>query len=365
MGRLLNCARVLIASSEYDMSSETTNNEWPLVSVIILNYNGREYLERCLKSVLNTAYTHFEVIFVDNASTDGSVNYVEKTFGSHLRIICNDKNLGFAEGNNVGAKCSKGKYVVFLNNDTEVDRNWLKEIIKVMESDPAIAVAQSKLLLTYNRKKLDCAGVLIDYMGYAYRRGAKEYDVGQYNEVAEVFGALGAAMAIRRDVLSMIGLFDPKFCFYYEETDFCWRVWLSGYKVVFVPTSIVYHAVGGTMKKTLSSSVVAFYMCKNHIAMLLKNYQFYNLVKFLPRYITLVCAIATYFMLKGKINRSVAYAKAIIWNILNFKYVWAERLKVQHLIRKMLDEEINKKLVLSKPLFIHDFLHAIFEGKLI
>ena len=122
----------------------------PLVSVIILNYNGMEFVESCLESVLSTDYPDFEVLFIDNASIDGSLEYVEDKFGrnTRIKIVANEKNYGFAEGNNIGFKHTEGEYVVFLNIDTDVEPDWLSELVKVFEADPTIGAVQSKLLLS-------------------------------------------------------------------------------------------------------------------------------------------------------------------------------------------------------------------------
>lgn len=335
------------------------SGKYPSVSVIILNYNGKAFVERCLNSVLDTNYPNFEVIFVDNASTDGSADLVKKLFSSdkRLKIIRNNENLGTA-GYNVGVSASVGEYVVFLHIDEEVDQRWLEELIKSMISDQTIGVAQSKMLLMYGRKRLDCAGCFIDCYGWTYKRGEGEKDENQY-EQDEIFYSMNGGMAIKKDLLDKIGGYDPKFFCFYEETDLCWRVWLNGYKVVFVPTSVVYHAVGGATKRMLLP-ILTFHMSKNHIATLLKNYSIRNLARYLPAYLVLACGMAAYLMLRGEIKGTTAYIKAILWNLLNLKYIWKKRLKVQYLIRKIPDGYLFKKrLIFSKPLLVLKFLQGL------
>ena len=173
--------------------------DWPLVSVVILNYNGRKFVERCLKSVLNTQYSNFEVIFVDNASTDGSFELVKSLFNlnGRLKIIRNDRNLGFAEGNNVGFTYSKGNHIVFLNIDTEVDRRWLRELIMVMEYNLKIGATQSKLVKMCDHNQLDSIGQSIVFLGYGYPID-NGVDKKQFNHVKEIFCADGAAILVRR-----------------------------------------------------------------------------------------------------------------------------------------------------------------------
>jgi GT2 family glycosyltransferase len=337
----------------------------PSVSIIILNYNGRDFVERCLKSVLNTDYPNFEVVFVDNASTDGSPELVKKMFGSdpRLKFIHNDNNLGFAEGNNIGARAAKGEYIVFLNNDTEVDPNWIEEIVKVMESDLTIGIAQSKLRSLGNRRLMDCAGGFIDHYGWSHRRGEREEDRGQFSKVDEIFYAVGAAMVVRRGILNKVEMFDPNYFIYFEDTDLCWRVWLSGHRVVFVPASIVFHMVRGTMKKQPVRTI--FLGCRNNITTLLKNYELCNVVKYLPANLMFICVVATFRLLKGEINMTLAYFKAILWNILNLKHIWAERLRVQHLIRKISDDKLSEQgIILEKPIFVHMLQKQLWRRKL-
>jgi len=328
----------------------------PLVSVIILNFNGKEFLERCLKSVLDTDYPHFEVIFVDNASTDGSVDFVKEKFGKnpHLKIIQNTENLGFDEGNNVGVRATSGAYIVFLNNDTEVNSQWLKELVKVMESDLGIGACQSKLLLLEDPTRFDCTGGLLDYYGFPYGKGDFQKDEGQYDRLKEIFHAKGAAMTVRRKVLEEVGLFDPKFIFYYEEVDLCWRIHLRGYKVVFVPKSIVLH-VGEKSTEKQPSPVKTFHATKNHMLILIKNYGCKKLLEYFPVIVFLRSAEVLLLTIKRHPELSLAKIRAFIWILMNFKYIWQERIRVQSFIRRVPDKEIMK--VMEKPYFQRLYSH--------
>ncbi len=165
-------ARAHNPSFQGDLSTQ------PMVSIVILNFNGKKFLNQCLDSVLQSDYRNFEVILVDNASTDGSIELVQKNFHQHsnLRIVTNGTNLGFAEGNNIGARAATGKYVVFLNNDTEVDPEWLQELLIVVESDKTVGAAQSKLLLLARAraKTIDSAGDFVNCYGKGWMRGCEE-----------------------------------------------------------------------------------------------------------------------------------------------------------------------------------------------
>lgn len=333
--------------------------DYPLVSVIILNYNGLKnlngILEECVKSALNTEYPNFELLFVDNASTDRSIEFVKKNFGRNpiLRIIQNEKNFGFAGGINVGIKKAKGEYIALLNNDTIVDTQWLKELVKVMQQ-PRVGAAQSKLLQLRNPNILDCAGGFIDYLGYAYERGRGQ-KASDYKKVDEIFYAKGASLIIKRAVLDRVGYFDPILFIYYDETDLCWRVWLNGYKVVFVPTSIVYHAQGVTIS-TLPEHVSLYFLTRNHMLLLIKNYDRKNLVKNLIAFLLMEFRKAAVFIAKRKCTCALSIIKALTWNLIHFKYAWQKRCTVQKLIRRVPDHKIQKVMVKPYPPFPHSLI---------
>jgi len=329
----------------------------PLVSVITLNYNGMEFVDRCLRSVLKTDYPNFEVIFVDNASIDGSLDYAEKNFSSpNLRFVANDRNYGFAEGNNIGFRNTKGRYVVFLNMDTEVEPNWLSELVKVLEADPTTVAAQSKLLSMHDSKKFDTCGHMLTLFGFTIERGLGEEDNGQYDYVAEIFGGKGASLIIRRSVLEEVGSFDRDFITLMEETDLCWRIWLRGYRVVFVPKSVVYHAVAAARLSAKNwRRVELFYWHRNQLMTLIKNLGPKNLIKIMPGHLILSFGNT----LLGSVNsRDVHPLKSLIsahvWILINFKRIWMKRIQVQCLVRRKKDDEIMshimvKTTILGKP----------------
>jgi GT2 family glycosyltransferase len=186
---------------------------FPLVSIIVLNFNGKKtlgkILEDCLLSVLETNYPNMELIFVDNASTDDSVAFVTKRFSSssNLRIIRNDKNYGFAEGNNRGIREARGKYLALLNSDTKVDPDWLRELV-VAAQNSQVGAVQSKLLIMNMPTQLDSAGGLIDYYGYPYEIGRLQ-EASRYERSREIFYAKGASILLKREVLNKTGLIDP------------------------------------------------------------------------------------------------------------------------------------------------------------
>lgn len=325
-----------------------------MASVVVLNFNGKKFLCKCLDSVLKSDYPNFEVIFVDNASTDGSAEFVRSNFGqySNLRIIQNDRNFGFAEGNNIGARAAKGNYVVFLNNDTEVDPMWLKELITVMESDKNIGAAQSKLLL-FDRKTIDSAGDFINFYGEGWMRGHGVEDKGQYNKVDEVFSARGAAMIVKKQILEEVGYFDAAFFMVCEDIDLSWRIRLCGYKVMFVPKSIVYHFGSGTRKEFQRLAQSYDYNIRNGLFMLIKNY---NLKNLFSSVIIRITVELTLFLMSvpfpSKKANNLSRAKALLCILLNFPRVWKERLRVQYRMRKISDDQIKKLMIKGNSPFL-------------
>jgi len=323
----------------------------PQVSIIIVNYNGRrnlgKLLKNCLASAFETDYPSVEVLFVDNASTDDSVEFVKKEFGQdpRLRIIQNERNLGFAEGNNVGIKNAKGEYIALLNCDAKADPQWLKDLVTALQ-EPEIGVAQSKLLLMNEPSLMDCAGGFVDYYGYHHFEVGHKRRSEDYSRIYEVFYAKGAGMMVKKDVLKTSGVFDSKMFMYFEETDLCWRIRLNGYKVVFVPTSIVYHAVG-SVASVLQENTRLYFSTRNHLLAVLKNYDFSNLSKAVVVSLMWEGRNLGKFVLKRKPQFISAVLRALLWNLCNLKYVWAERQRTQTHVRKVSDESIKK--VMLKP----------------
>ena len=317
----------------------------PLVSIIILNYNGASVVSNCLQSVFASDYPSFEVIFVDNASGDGSCELAVAQFGNDSRFVLvkNDVNKGFAEGNNVGLKYARGAYITLLNNDTEVDPSWLTGVVKVAESDTKIGIVQSKLFFWYNREMLESAGAFIDKAGYGFERGFVKGKT-LFKTVDEIFYANGAAVTVKRKALEQMSpgpleLFDPDFFFAYEDVDLSWRMRLAGFKTVIAPASIVYHRRSTTTSRKRGRLV--FHHCKNRILTLVKNYSLANLLRYLPLLFVLELVRAASSLAGGQSDGTLAIFRAFVWNLTNFRRSWEKRLVVQGLIRRMPDSYVT------------------------
>ena len=319
----------------------------PLVSIVIVNYNGLGFADQCVRSVLRSEYPNFEVVLVDNASTDGSYEDLSRSFGGipKVRILHNSRNVGYAEGNNYGYKQASGEIVAFLNIDTCVEANWLNELVGAMIADSAVGAAQSKLLSMDDPPKVDSLGSYLDALGYVYSWG-EWYSARPHEIPDEPFFAEGAAMAVRRWAVDQVLVegrpFDADYFFYYEDSDLSWRMRLRGFKVILASHSVVYHHRGYATQQRLH--VAVFNSAKNRISTLVKNYGLLNLSRRIPLLVILELLRAVVFLREEP--RS-AYAKlaAILWCLRNLRRIWKRRALVQFCIRKRPDSEIVKMML--------------------
>ncbi len=244
-------------------------------AVVILNWNGKKFLEQFLPYVIKHSSSDAEVIVADNASNDDSVEFLKNNY-PQIQIINNNENGGFSKGYNDSLSKIDAEYYVLLNSDIEVTENWIKPIIDLMDSDKSIAVCQPKLR-SYHQKEMfeyaGAAGGFIDKYGYPFCRGrifnSIEVDNGQYDDTCEVFWATGAAMFVRAELYHKYGGLDNDFFAHMEEIDFCWRLKNEGYKIMYCADSVVYHVGGGTLPK--NSSRKTFLNFRNNFNLLYKN----------------------------------------------------------------------------------------------
>jgi hypothetical protein len=236
----------------------------PVVSVIVLNWNGGEYLRSCLDSLFTQDYDNLEVIVVDNGSTDGSIDLVKGY--RHIRLIENGENLGFAAGNNVGIRQSKGEYVVVLNNDAELEESCIKEMKRALEQDSRYGACASRILLKFEQDLLDAAGIVVCPDGLSIGRGRLE-KADRYDREEEVFFASGCCMMCRKAMLDDVKLgndyFDEAFLMYADDTDLGWRARLRGWKCVYAPEAKVYHLHSASSESY--SPLKAFLVERNRI----------------------------------------------------------------------------------------------------
>lgn len=218
------------------------------ISVIIPSWNGKNLLEECLASAEDQSFKDFDITVVDNSSTDGTVEFLSKFF-PRVRVIKMAQNSGFAKAINSAVKASQAEYIATLNNDTVLDKNWLKSLIETAEKHPEVASVSSKLLNYYHKDIIDGVGISINEVGQARSIGYQEKDKGQYDNLKYIFGATGGAALFRRDIFIKVGLFDENYFMYSEEVDWAFRAQFLGYKSIFCPKAIVYHKHKATSSK--------------------------------------------------------------------------------------------------------------------
>lgn len=240
-------------------------NKNPKVSIIILNWNGGEDVIECLKSVKDIDYPDYEVLVVDNGSTDNSVEEIRNSFPD-IKLIQNHENLGFAGGNNVGIRAAIGDYVMLLNDDTVVGKSILKNLVKAMESNENIGIAGPMILYYNEPDKIWCAGSKLNF-GYTSHIG-KGLNKELFNKSYFVDYIAGCTMLIKKEVIDKIGLLDSEYFFYAEDADFCLRAKSAGYECLYVPSPTVWHKA---TQEWITNPTQAYYHMQTSIIFARKN----------------------------------------------------------------------------------------------
>lgn len=303
-------------------------------AVVILNWNGRLFLESFLPGIVQACNGIAEVVIADNQSTDDSIRFLQNNF-PQIRIIHTGGNLGYAGGYNAALKQIDAEYFVLLNSDIEVVDNWVKPIIELMDSDKSIAACQPKILSFKERNKFEYAGAgggFIDQFGYPFCRGrlfqSVEDDLGQYDDTTEVFWASGACLFVRASYFWEVDGLDEDFFAHMEEIDICWRLKHKGYKIMYCGKSTVFHVGGGSLDK--SSPRKTYLNIRNNSTMLYKNlprHQFYPI--FISRFFLDLMA-AVKFLIDGGVRHFYAVIRAHIGFYFSYKKNRIKRSKIQH-----------------------------------
>lgn len=247
------------------------------VSILIVNYNGAQWLASCLASLLAQTYRSFEVIVVDNDSTDDSCAMIERQFPT-IRLIRSETNVGFAEGNNVGLAAARGDMIATLNTDTRAEPDYMEKLIAPMQD--ARVGACAPLMLEMERPEIvDAAGIRMDAFGFAWNIGAGEA-ADHFSVTAEVFGACAGAALYRRAMLDAIGFFDGDYFGFYEDADLAWRARNAGWETVCVPAARVYHQHGASFGKIAPRKT--FLIARNRWWTMFKNYSATRFALMLP-----------------------------------------------------------------------------------
>lgn len=317
----------------------------PPVSILVLNYNGKKFLDDCFNSLFKSDYDNYEIIMIDNQSTDDSVAYTQQNY-PEVKIFQNGVNGGFSLAYNNAFKIAGGKYYVILNNDVKVDPGWLKPLVEYAENHPDTGAVQPKLLSLIDPAKFEYAGAsggFLDRYGYPFTRGRVfetiETDYGQYNDICRVFWTTGAAMMVKAEILNYSGNFDEDFVHHMEEIDLCYRINLAGYKLAVVPDSIVYHYGGGIIQ--YDSYMKIYWNHRNSVLMMLKCLERKNLLRFIFSRILLDAMTFGWALVKLEWKRVFALIHAWWWILSHPAMIIRKRNEVLQ-IRKISDDEIFK-----------------------
>jgi GT2 family glycosyltransferase len=334
--------------------------EWPLVSILIVNYNGAEVLNGCLASLRQVTYPRLEVVVVDNASTDNS----KKILALHpaIRILNSDHNRGFAGGNNFGLPTCKGQFVLLLNSDTIVTPDFLQPLVEYLHEHPQVGIVQGKMILSRHDGVLDVCGSFLTRFGFLYHYGYYKQDAQKYDRSYPIFSAKGACLLFRRELVTAAGgyLFNEDFFCYYEETDFCHRAWLAGHEAHFVHTSTIKHLQGATSERTQASGFVLRQFLANQTFGLLANLSAGSLWRIMPLYFLVFFASMALAALTGKKIVFAAHWHAFVSNWRRLGKIRAQREMISR-IRKISDRQLFAKILRNPRL---DYFIKTFQGRL-
>ena len=321
-----------------------------IVSIVIPHWNNVDILSECLESISATDFDSVETIVVDNASTDNSVTLVRSNYPD-IKLIENEKNYGYAGGCNIGAEAASGDYLIFLNNDTVQEKDWISNLIKTINSDDKIAAVQPKILNYYDRNVFDYAGGSgghMDIYCFPFARGRifsfQENDEGQYNNKEKCFWSSGTCFMVRRELFQKAGGFDKSFFAHMEEIDMCWRLYAMGFEVWVEPDSVVYHKNALTLP--MYSHKKYYLNHRNSLLMLLGNYSIKNIFLIgIPRLILEKIA-CFYSILMLDWRHFTAILRSLFWIIFHPNVIMKKR-KSFSKIRTITDKKIMENMMQS------------------
>jgi len=309
------------------------------VSVIAVNFNGMAHLERCISSILKQTHPNFEIILVDNGSTDGSLDYARRLF-PELTIVANSRNSGYAGGINAGLKYATGDYIAPLNIDTEVDENWLAPLVRFMEENPGVGAVTPKILLYHDRTTVNALGLNSHITGLGFARGLNGKDGTFLDKPMKVAGVSGCSYLIRREILEQThGLNEDNFM-YYDDVDLSWTINLMGYDIYCLPRSVVYHKY--ELKMTPEKLFLLEYGRLNMLACHLKLATF---MICLPAFVLTELLVTAYCIVRG---RKYISAKLRVFPLVfhNIRQLVKRRRDVQSL-REISDFQLFRRLQLN------------------
>jgi hypothetical protein len=287
----------------------------PVVSIITIKYNQLRLTCELLDSLRKVSYPRVEVIVVDNHSTENPTAVITEKY-PEVKLIVSQQNLGFAGGNNLGIQASRGGYLLFLNNDTEVHHGFLEPLVALFESNPAAGAASSKILYFSSPETIQYAGSsrVDPFTGRSKRIGFMEKDNGQHNALQETDLAHGAAMMVPRRVIDKVGMMPEFFFLYYEEVDWCESIKKAGYKIYFVPESRVYHKESMSIGK--GSTLKTYYMTRNRLLYMRRNTEGFKKITWILFFLFFtIPKNALLYALRRDLEHAKAFWKGLFWNM--------------------------------------------------
>ena len=342
-----------------DEGPEKTKNHEPLVSILVLNYNGKKFLKECYDSVLRSTYKNYEIVLVDNNSSDDSVVFTQACYPM-VKVIQTHRNAGYSRAYNIAFNEARGKYYILLNNDVVVAENWLEPLVSVAEKNKKIGALQPKILSLIDDGYFEYAGAsggFLDKYGYPFLRGRIFYtierDDGQYDDDSFVFWTSGAAMFVRAEALEKSGNLDEDFVHHMEEIDLCWRLHLVDYRLKVIPESVIYHYAGATIK--VDSFKKIYWNHRNGIFTLIKNLEKGQLAKkLIIRYLLDMINIIHATIGQFDFKHAFAIIKSHVWLLFHIRLLIKKRKEVQKI--RIAPDSAYKFLIYPKILVFDYFL---------
>jgi len=316
-----------------------SNQNNPLISIIIINYNAGDYLINCVNSILKSNYLNYEILIVDNNSTDQS--YLKcKKMNDRIKIFENKKNLGYCEGNNIGIKLAKGEFIIILNPDTIVEPNWINGLLKSYK-DFGDGLYQPKIL-AFEDNLFESAGNMIQLFGYGFSKARGIKDIGQYDEPHEIGFASGACLFTKTEIIKKIGLFDPFIFLYLDDLDLGWRAQQLGIKSYYVPNITILHAGSYNYKW---SAMKFFWLERNRHYCILTHISKSTILKMIPALILVEIMMIIFYSVKGYGKMKIKAYFQILKNI--------KQIRRKHI-------ELNQKRVISDKEIMKKFSDEVF-----
>ena len=327
----------------------------PRVSLIITNYNGARYITQCLDSIFKSSLSDCEVIFVDDGSTDKSREILQN-YKNHprLKLIFQKENQGPAKARNQGAGKAQGEYLFFLDVDTKIEKDCPRTIVSKFEQNKKIGALQAKLIQA-KTGNIETAGHFLSFLGFPYEIRDSEVE-NHHNKEREIFGARSAAFAIRKNLFEKIGCFDEDYFIYGEDTDLSWRVWLSGFHVIFLPQAKVFH-FGKSSLNPKTEWRLFYEGAKNNTNYILKNASLRIIFSILPLHLLGWFILSLKLILQGRFSSAIWIYKGFWWNIINLPKTVHKR----KMVNRYRDKNSKVENILFGNLKIHNLLKKGFK----